>query len=57
MRDKYAKSKWIDAAITAIQREEFIIYSDAINYYKCNHSAVSWHIHELIKSRKEALSF
>jgi hypothetical protein len=57
MRDKYAKSKRIDAVITAIQRGEFTIYSDTIDYYECSHSAVSRHIRGLTKSRKEALSF
>jgi hypothetical protein len=57
MRDKYAKSKRIDAVITTIQRGEFTIYSDATDYYECSRLAVSQRIRELTKSRKEALSF
>jgi hypothetical protein len=57
MRDKYAKSKRIDAAIGAIQRGEFTVYSDAADYYECSRSAVSRRMRGLTKSRKEALSF
>jgi len=57
MRDKYAKSKWINAAIGVIQRGEFIIYSDITDYYECSRSAVSRRMRGLIKSRKKALSF
>jgi hypothetical protein len=57
MRDKYAKSKRIDAAIIAIQRGEFTIYFDVVDYYECSRLAVSRRIRGLIKSRKEAFSF
>ena len=57
MRDKYLKSKRIDAAIAAIQRGEFTVYAHAADRYKCDRSALSWRIRGLTKSRKEALSF
>ena len=57
MRDKYAKSKRIDAAIGVIQRGEFTVYSNAANYYEYSRSAVSRRIYRLTKLRKEALSF
>jgi hypothetical protein len=57
MRDNYAKSKRINAAIAAIQRGEFIVYAHAIDYYKCDRSALSRRIRGLTKSRKESLSF
>jgi hypothetical protein len=57
MRDKYLKSKRIDAAIIAIQRGEFIIYSYAAEYYKCDRGTLSWRIKGLIKLRKEAFLF
>jgi hypothetical protein len=57
MRDKYANSQRIDAAIAAIQRGEFTIYSHAADFYQCDRSALSRRIRGLTKSRKEALSF
>ena len=57
MRDKYAKSKRIDAAIAAIQRGEFTVYSDTADFYEYSRLTVSRRIRGLIKSRKEALSF
>ncbi len=57
MRDKYAKSKRIDTVIAIIQRGEFTMYSDAVNFYKYSYSGVSRRIRGLTKSRKEALSF
>jgi len=57
MRDNYAKSKRIDAAIAAIQRGEFIVYAHAADYYECDRGALSRRIRGLTKSRKEALSF
>jgi hypothetical protein len=57
MRDKYAKSKRIDAAIGVIQRGEFTVYSDVADYYEYSRLVVSRHMRGLTKSRKEALSF
>jgi hypothetical protein len=57
MRDKYLKSKRVNAIVTAIQRGEFTVYVDVAREYKCDRGAVSWRIKGLIKSRKEALSF
>jgi len=41
MRDKYAKSKWINAVIGIIQRGEFTVYSNVADYYEYSRSAVS----------------
>jgi transposase len=57
MRDKYANSKRVDAAVAAIQRGEFTVYADAAREYECDRGAVSRRIRGLTKSRKEALSF
>jgi hypothetical protein len=57
MRDKYVKSKRIDAAIAAIRRGEFTLYAAAAKEYECDRGAVSRRIRGLTKSRKEALSF
>jgi hypothetical protein len=57
MRDKYAKSKAINEAVTAIKREEFIYYSNIAKKYKCNYNALFKRICGLIKTRKDADSF
>ena len=57
MRDKYIKSRRIDAAITTIQRGEFVHYSPVADKYGCDCSALSWRIRGLTKSKKEANSF
>jgi hypothetical protein len=57
MRDKYVKSKRIDAAVAAIQRGEFTSCAAAAREYECDRGAVSRRIRGLTKSRKEALSF
>jgi Tc5 transposase DNA-binding domain len=57
MRDKYAKSKAIDAAVDAIQRGEFTDYASAAREYKCDRGAVSRRIRGLTKSKKQADSF
>jgi hypothetical protein len=57
MRNKYLKSKRVDAAVAAIRRGEFTVYADAAREYKCDRGAVSRRIRGLTKSKKEALSF
>jgi len=57
MRDKYAKSKAIDAAVAAIKRGEFVHYSDAAKKYKCDRSALSRRVRGLTKTKKDADSF
>jgi hypothetical protein len=57
MRDKYVKSKRIDAAVAAIRRGEFSDYAKAAKEYKCDRGAVSRRIRGLTKSKKEADSF
>jgi hypothetical protein len=57
MRDKYAKSKAIDAAVAAIKRGEFVHYSDAAKKYKCDRSALSRRVCGLTKTKKDADSF
>jgi len=57
MRDKYAKSKAIDAEVAAIKRGEFIHYSDIAKKYKCDYSALFRRIRELIKTKKDTDSF
>jgi hypothetical protein len=56
MRDKYANSKRIDAAIAAIRRGEFSDYASAAAEYECHPSAVSRRIRGLTKSREAATS-
>jgi len=57
MRDKYVKSKRIDAAVAAIRRGEFSNYTEAAKEYECDRGAVSRRIRGLTKSKKEADSF
>ena len=57
MRDKYAKSKAIDAAVAAIKRGKFIHYSDIAKKYKCDRSALSKRVRGLTKTKKDADSF
>jgi hypothetical protein len=57
MRDKFSKSKAIDAAIAAIQRGDFVHYSSAAAEYKCDPGALSRRIRGLTKSRQQANSF
>ena len=57
MRDKYANSKRVDAAVAAIRRGEFSDYAKAAAEYECDRSAVSRRVRGLTKSRKAATSF
>ncbi len=57
MRDKYVKSKRIDAAVAAIQRGEFSDYTAAAREHKCDRGALSRRIRGLTKSKKDANSF
>jgi transposase len=57
MRDNYAKSKRVDAAVAAIQRGEFVHFSDAAKKYECSREAVSRRVRGLTKSKKQAYSF
>ncbi len=57
MRDKYLKSKAVDAVVAAIQRGEFTDYSNAAKHFECSHSAVSRRVRGLTKTKKEANSF
>ena len=41
IRDKYLKSKAIDATVATIQRGEFTDYSKAAKHFRCLHTAVS----------------
>jgi hypothetical protein len=52
MRDIYTKSIRIDKAVAAIQRGDFIHFSNAANYYKYSRIAVSRRIRGLTKSKK-----
>jgi hypothetical protein len=36
MRDKYVKSKRVDVVVAAIQRGEFVRFSDVAKKYECN---------------------
>jgi hypothetical protein len=57
MRDIYIKSIRINKAVAAIQRGDFIHFSNAIDYYKCSYTAVSRRIRGLIKLKKQANLF
>ena len=57
MRDKYLKSKAINKAVAAIQRGDFVHYSDTAAEYKCKRGALSRRIRGLTNSKKEAGSF
>ena len=57
MCDKTTKSERVDAAVAAIQRGEFIDYSNAALKFKCSRTAVSRRVRGLTKSKKEANSF
>ena len=57
MRDKYLKSRAIDAAVAAIQRGDFADYANAAKEYKCSRTAVSRRVRGLTKTKKEANSF
>ena len=57
MRDKYLKSKAVDAAVAAIQRGEFVDYSKAVKHFKCSRTAVSRRVQGLTKTKREANSF
>jgi hypothetical protein len=57
MRDKFANSKRVDAAVATIRRGEFSDYSNVAVEYECDRSAVSRRIRGLTKSRKAATSF
>ncbi|PMD13290.1 hypothetical protein NA56DRAFT_440544 [Hyaloscypha hepaticicola] len=48
MRDIYTKTLRIDKAMAAIQRGEFIHYTNITKYYKCSRNAVSWRMRALI---------
>ena len=52
MRDKYVKSKRIDAAVAAIRRGEFSDYAKAATEYKCDCGAVSRRIRGLTKCNR-----
>jgi hypothetical protein len=52
MRDKFRKSKAIDEAIAAIQRGDFVHYSNAATEYECDPGALSRRIRGLTKSRQ-----
>jgi hypothetical protein len=57
MRDKFIKSSRINAAVAAIQRQEFADYANAAKHYKCSRSAVFRRMHGLTKTKKKANSF
>jgi hypothetical protein len=57
MRDNYTKSKQVDAIMVAIQRGEFVHFSNIAKKYECSREAVSRHVKGLIKSKKQAYSF
>ena len=57
MCDKTTKSERVDTAVAAIQRGEFIDYSNAALKFKCSRIAVSRRVWGLTKSKKEANSF
>jgi DNA-binding Lrp family transcriptional regulator len=57
MRDKYAKSKRVDAAVAVIQRGEFLHFSDIVKKYGYSREAVSRRVRGLTKSKKQADSF
>jgi hypothetical protein len=57
IRDKYAKSKRVNAAITTIQKGEFIHFSDAAKKYECSRETISRRVRDFTKSKKQAYSF
>jgi hypothetical protein len=57
MRNKYLQSLRIDKAVAALQRGDFIHYSNVAIKYKCDQGALSRRIRGLTKSKKQADSF
>src|SRR6266487_5057514 len=57
MRDNFLKSRAVDAAVTAIQRGEFVDYSKVAKHFKCSRTAVSRRVQGLTKTKREANSF
>jgi hypothetical protein len=57
IRDKFLKSKAINAVINAIRRGEFTDYSNTTKYFKYSRIVVSRHVRGFSKTKKETNSF
>ncbi len=57
MRDKYAKSKRINAVVAAIQRGDFVYFSNIAKKYGYSWEAISRRVRGLTKLKKQVDSF